>query len=58
MDYKQDIEIHCKCGNKFLYTVKDQIFYEENNYVPPKRCYECREERKRKFNDRERDNKY
>ena len=42
----EDIKIKCQdCGNTFVFSVKDQIFYEENGYVPPKRCKSCRNAR-------------
>lgn len=40
---KEDIELTCVgCGKSFIYTVKDQEFYEEHGYQPPKRCKQCR----------------
>ena len=42
----QDIKLKCSdCGQKFNFTASDQKFYEENGYVPPKRCKSCRNAR-------------
>ena len=39
-----DKEITCNhCGEIFMFTVKDQLFYEKQQYIPPKRCRKCRE---------------
>ena len=44
----RDQEIACThCGNRFLFTASEQIFYAERNLSsPPKRCKECRDSRK------------
>lgn len=34
------------CGIEFTFTVKDQLFYEENSYAIPKRCRACRQKRR------------
>jgi NAD-dependent SIR2 family protein deacetylase len=36
------------CGKNFLFTEAEQKFYEEKGFTEPKRCKECRQERKRK----------
>ena len=42
----ENIKIKCQdCGKEFYFTVRDQKFYEENGYVPPKRCKSCRNAR-------------
>ena len=46
MENLQDEKILCPCGNVFTWTVKDQIFYKQNNYVKPVRCPSCRKARK------------
>jgi 3D (Asp-Asp-Asp) domain-containing protein len=44
---KKDIVIVCSdCSTEFLFTVGEQIFYEEHEFVEPKRCRECRKARK------------
>ena len=41
-----DVRIKCQdCGKEFVFTVRDQKFYEENGYLPPKRCRSCRNAR-------------
>lgn len=45
----QDQIIKCsRCGNEFVYGVKDQKFYAEKKFSPPKRCLECRIEKRAK----------
>ena len=47
-----DKKIICSdCGKEFVFTENDQRFYEDHNYVPPKRCKDCR--KKRKLNRKE-----
>ena len=45
---KQDIKIICKdCGEEFLFTVRDQEFYEEKGFQnQPVRCKACRTKKK------------
>lgn len=44
---EQDIKIRCKdCGEGFVFSAKEQKFFEEKGLVPPKRCKKCREIRK------------
>lgn len=39
-------KITCQdCGKIFIFSEKEQAFYEENGYVPPKRCKSCRNAR-------------
>jgi cold shock CspA family protein len=39
--------IVCKgCGQEFLWSVKDQVFYQEKKITPPRSCRNCRELRK------------
>ncbi len=44
----QDKTIKCvDCGNEFVFTARDQSFYEEKGFTnEPKRCKECRNKRK------------
>lgn len=40
---KQDEVIVCKdCGKEFVFTVREQEFYEEKEFHKPVRCKECR----------------
>jgi hypothetical protein len=34
------------CGESFKLTYEEVLFFEENNFPPPKRCRNCRKERK------------
>lgn len=46
---KQDITLTCieaSCKKPFIFRVKDQLFYEEQNFTPPKRCFDCRAAKK------------
>lgn len=46
MDEKIDMIIRCQdCGKEFVFSAKEQNFYEEHNYLPPKRCRFCRNAR-------------
>lgn len=50
----EDREIQCvDCSNSFLFTVRDQEFYKENEFDEPKRCRPCREKKKKRFEGRE-----
>ena len=53
---KEDIKIKCQdCGEEFVFSVKEQKFYEEHNYVFPKRCKSCRNARTLRRNQINRD---
>ena len=39
------IECNC-CKKKFIFTEGEQKFYSQKKLVPPKRCKNCREQRK------------
>lgn len=42
-----DTEITCQdCQTPFLFTEKEQDFYSEKGFSPPKRCRHCRQARK------------
>jgi DNA replicative helicase MCM subunit Mcm2 (Cdc46/Mcm family) len=44
---KKDIEIVCSdCKTEFVWTVGEQEFYENHNFLEPKRCKQCRKARK------------
>ena len=48
-DELQDKVIVCKdCGQEFFFTVGEQKFYKNNNFIEPKRCKSCRDARKQK----------
>lgn len=34
------------CKQDFEFSERDQTFYKEKNYTPPKRCRPCRDKRK------------
>ena len=43
----EDKTLVCKdCGKEFLFTTRDQEFYEKMNFSDPVRCKECRDKRK------------
>ena len=47
MEY-QDKELICiECQQPFHFTASEQAFYAEQGYAPPKRCPNCRAERRR-----------
>jgi len=42
-----DQTIRCQdCGQDFDFTIRDQDFYADKGFMPPKRCRACREKRK------------
>lgn len=44
----QDKEKKCiDCPNLFVFTAKDQQFYQEKGFQPPKRCLACRDRKKK-----------
>lgn len=49
MEQKKDIKLVCKrCGESFIFTVNDQIFYESQGWeTVPQKCSKCRAEIKR-----------
>lgn len=41
------IKLKCQdCGEEFVFSERDQKFYEEKGFLPPKRCRFCRNARK------------
>ena len=47
----KDIELTCRCGKSFIYTARDQEYYESRGFEPPKRCRPCRDEKKQRFEE-------
>ena len=46
-DQFQDQTLKCaRCGEDHIFTERDQKFYAENGWGPPKRCRPCREDLK------------
>jgi hypothetical protein len=39
------------CGQDFEWSAKDQAFFAERDFQPPKRCKECRQTRKQSQRD-------
>ena len=39
------------CGQAFVYTAGEQVFYQEREYTEPQRCANCRRARKSQRND-------
>jgi len=37
------------CGKGFEFSERDQEFYETMGFLPPKRCFECRNRKKSRF---------
>lgn len=51
MTNKQKQVLTCSdCGEKFVFSVNEQEFYEEKGFPPPKRCKFCRKIRKENNN--------
>lgn len=50
---KEDIDLTCLCGKDFVFTVSEQIFFDQRDFCPPKRCHGCRAEKKRKLREEE-----
>jgi len=42
-----DVQIQCStCGREFIFTVKEQEFFNSKGFKAPKHCRECRQKRK------------
>lgn len=56
MELEKDKKLKCvDCNKDFVFTSKDQRFYEEKKYKDPKRCKECRKvKRERRAKDENR----
>lgn len=40
---KENIDIQCRdCKNIFVWDIKEQYFYENKGYSPPKTCKKCK----------------
>ena len=38
-----DQTLQCvECGKDFKFSAKDQVFFEQQRWTPPKRCHDCR----------------
>lgn len=45
-----DQTLTCKdCQNPFVFTDRDQAFFTQQGFTPPKRCKPCRDENKRRL---------
>lgn len=54
-----DIKIKCQdCGEEFIFSERDQAFYEEKGFIPPKRCRFCRNARKERHLNQEKGGRY
>lgn len=42
------------CEQMFVFTERDQQFYEERDFTPPKRCRTCRVMKKKSYEAKER----
>ena len=48
--------IKCQdCGEDFNFTERDQEFYKEKGFLPPKRCRFCRNARKERYLNKEKE---
>lgn len=43
-----DQELTCLCGETFKFTEGEQEFFKTKGLLPPKRCANCRAEKKRR----------
>ena len=51
--------IKCQdCGKDFNFTERDQAFYQEKGFLPPKRCHFCRKARKERHLNKEKEGNY
>ena len=49
---QQDQNIQCKdCGREFVWTAKEQEFYQEKGFNAPVRCKDCRAKARANFNN-------
>lgn len=47
MSSYQDQEIQCAdCGQRFLWSAREQEFYAEKGFQQPKRCKQCKQAKK------------
>lgn len=53
------IKIKCQdCGEEFIFSERDQKFYEEKGFLPPKRCRFCRNARKERHLNKKKEGNY
>lgn len=53
-----DVKVKCKgCGESFVVTEREAKWYEEKGFELPKRCLECRKNR-RKNKSKSKENRY
>jgi hypothetical protein len=46
----EDIVLRCEdCGKEFIFSAGEQVFYEEKELYPPKRCSFCRKKRRKEY---------
>lgn len=43
------------CGKQFPWTEREQVFFRERDFPPPKRCKECRQANQQRFGGRQAD---
>lgn len=44
---KEDTTIKCsQCGKDFPWSISGQLYFKEKQFNPPKRCRDCRAQRK------------
>lgn len=49
----KDQVIVCRCGKEFTFSFNEQAFFKANNYLPPKRCKECRVKKHAEYDAKE-----
>jgi len=50
MDSDKDITLGCTwCKKDFVFSVKDQKYYNSKSFDAPKKCKECRDKKKQMF---------
>lgn len=50
MSAPQDLLLKCAdCGRDFPWTGREQEFFRERDFPPPKRCKECRQANRQRF---------
>jgi len=50
-DYEDRLLTCADCGKDFEWSAKDQAFFAERDFQPPKRCKECRQARRQSQRD-------
>lgn len=44
---RHDVTLACReCGDAFVYTVDDQVYFEQKAFAQPQRCRDCRKARR------------